>query len=211
MASGLTAKIYSGEDTSFRDYALRCASRFGAFYSVTEDGEKELPRDKAPIIEVDSYYYDCLSAAEKRLKRWQFLKDNPDEARKIYDKQVDEYNETQRKRLKDKYVNPEARTRYEEMLKKVKSWKVKKDYTPIKNLMIQKLEESIAFDCKKVETKINHFMDFEDWLKMRYESAIKDVDFYKEKILINEQNARDKNKYIKGFYAALDAVEPIEK
>lgn len=52
MPSKLTCNIYNGTDMSLRGFALKCVAQLGAGYWATNQGEKEMPLDKAPIIPV---------------------------------------------------------------------------------------------------------------------------------------------------------------
>ena len=46
MPTGLTYKIYNGEDMSLRSFALTCVRHIGYGYYASASGEKELPCNK---------------------------------------------------------------------------------------------------------------------------------------------------------------------
>ena len=84
MPSGLTNKIYDGSDMTLRGFALRCVRQLGAGYRATDGGEKEMPIDKAPVIEVSDYHLKQLELGQKELNHWIEVKNNPEECRKLY-------------------------------------------------------------------------------------------------------------------------------
>lgn len=55
MPTGLTSKIYEGEDTSLRGFALTCVRQLGFGYYASNYGEMALPLDKAPDIKPSSH------------------------------------------------------------------------------------------------------------------------------------------------------------
>lgn len=82
MPTGLTAKIYEGEETSLREFALTCAAQLSPCHIVTDRGSKPMPMDKAPVIKPEPYRRQQLRREEEELERWQHLKVHPDELRK---------------------------------------------------------------------------------------------------------------------------------
>ena len=85
MPTGLTSKIYEGEDTSLRCFALTCVRQLGYGYYASEYGEKELPLDKAPIIKPSNYHKKELEKAKKQLEDFMELQKKPDELHKKYE------------------------------------------------------------------------------------------------------------------------------
>lgn len=144
MPTGLTAKIYEGEETSLREFALTCAKQLSPCHIVTDRGSKPMPMDKAPVIKPEQYRRQWLRREEEELERWQHLKAHPDELRKEYEadctKRELEYIGCE-KRIAD------MRKRYDDMIGKVEQWQVPEAYASLKSLMMKQLTESRDFDC----------------------------------------------------------------
>ena len=73
MPTSLTSKIYDGTDMSFRSYALKCAAQLDYAYSATDSGTKELPQDKAPVLEPSKWNflgaYDAQKVTKLRIEK----------------------------------------------------------------------------------------------------------------------------------------------
>ena len=87
MPTGLTADIYEGKSTSLRAFALKCVRQLAAGYYATDQGQKRMPLDKAPVIESSGYHRKQVADAEERLEYWQRVKDNPEELHRLYDEE----------------------------------------------------------------------------------------------------------------------------
>ena len=79
MPSGLTYNIYDGTDMSLRGFALKCVAQLGAGYRATNQGEKKMPLDKAPVIPVSDWYLKELDKAKEEVKYWMNVENNPEE------------------------------------------------------------------------------------------------------------------------------------
>ena len=210
MPSGLTYKIHDGTDMSLRDFALTCVRQLGAGYRVTDGGEKEMPRDKAPVLEVSDYHIKQREAAEKELEHWLEVKNNPEECRRLYlkahEKRADDNAEIEKDKL-------EIKARYQKMIGKVESWDVPSRYDSLKDLMLRQLNQSIEWDCKpyspspaeeKVET-------VDEWIDGLIEHTKWSIDYHKEQYAKEQESIAETNAYIKGLYDAIDKFEKENK
>ena len=208
MPTGLTGSIYNGKDMTLRGFVLRCVTQTGFGCSYTERGERKMPLDKPPVMQADSYYLKSLQEAEERMARWQRLKERPEELQKEYDAyltKVELENIGRDKRY------DEMRDRYQTMIDKVTAWEVTEDYVPLKELMLNQLQDSMKYDCRdKDDRYYDHVAPMDEWLATRIECCQRDIDYCKEKIAEDEKYVREANEYFKGLYALLDAAEPME-
>jgi hypothetical protein len=206
MPSGLTCKIYSGEELTLRDFALRCVTQLGAGYFASQQGEKELPKDKAPILTVGSYHEVKIIKAEKEIEKWEALRNNLEEARKLYDEQYAKNMQTnaavneQRKEIKE---------RYNTVLEKVKAWDIPIEYNSLKELMLEQLKKSIEFDCSPYTPYKEEKVPIEEWIEIRIKLAKRDLDYHTEELQEEKRRITENNNYLKGLYEALDKVEPL--
>ena len=203
MPTGLTAEIYEGKNTSFRRFALRCATQFGGGYQASNYGESDLPLDKAPVLEASNYHLKMLDHAYKELAKWKKLQENPEEAH-------NEVLEKRKQEAKDcnEHRNDHLRN-YEDMLTRVKCWHPDERYTSIKEFMIKQLEESIEHDCSyHGPSKESLEETTEQWLKCNIDCCEWDIKYH-EKAFADEIKSIEKtNEFLQGFYDSLDEIEP---
>lgn len=206
MPSGLTCKIYSGEDLTLRDFALRCVRQLGAGYLASQQGEKELPKDKAPVLTVGSYHEGKIIEAEKEIEKWEALRNNLEEARKLYDEQYTknmQFNATVNEERK------EIEKRYNTVLEKVKAWNIPIEYNSLKELMLKQLKESIKWDCSPYTPYKEGKVPIEEWIEIRIKLAKRDLDYHTKEFQEEKKRIAENNNYLKGLYDALDKVEPL--
>lgn len=212
MPTGLTANIYEGKDNSFRGFALKCLAQLGAGWKATQYGEKELPLDKAPVIEPDTKYHrNELKKAEEGVKRWKKAKEKPESVRKDYEAFYAKREEENAESEKD---NSELRARYQSMLDRVNAWQAPESCIGLKELMTEQLNKSIEFDCGSTR----HCYDVEDfkrptleeWIQLNLESDEHSVSYHTKEILRLIEDAEKTNAFLATVYAELDKVSPLK-
>lgn len=207
MPSGLTCSIYDGSDMTLRGFALNCVRQLGAGYAVTEQGEKRMPLDKAPELEVSDYHPKHIKQGEEDLAYWKRVKEDPELCKRLYD-EAHMKRKIENTQIKDN--KEEIKARYMEMLEKVEAWELDEKYASLKELMLKHLRESIEWDCMPTLPYENLMPSIEDWVKSRIESAERDINYHTEAWEKEKQRAADINDYLKGLYDAIDKIEPIK-
>jgi hypothetical protein len=205
MPTGLTYKIYDGEDMSLRSFALTCVRHIGYGYKISNYGEKELPRDKYVPIKPSTYHVEQLKKAAEELEYW--TKISPEEAHRLYDKfyaERDQENEDYKKRC------DEIRSRYTAMRDKVETWDTGGKFDTLKDLMICQLNDSINHDCSTSVPNIAPKMPFDEWLNKKIEWAKEDIDYHKREYEKEIKSVNETNQYMEELYAELDKVDPVE-
>lgn len=210
MPTGLTYEIYGGTDTSFRKYALRCATHMGAGAVATNRGDTELPIDKAPVIEPDSYHKEMLKEAGAKLKHWVSLKVDPEEAKREYDLEVARRIEENAAYLKK---DDGVKEKYVDMKRRVEEWNPGKEYAPLKKLMLDQLDDSLNFDC--------HFEEYlpykeplppvDEWIDSHIGFCLEEIKYHSEKYAEDCKRASECTAYLKGLYESLDKFEEEEQ
>ena len=206
MPSGLTCNIYDGSDMTLRGFALNCVRQLGAGYLATEQGEKRMPLDKAPVLKVSDYHPEQIKKAEAELRQWLEVRENPEELQRKYEASYasnHEHNEDYDKRRK------EIRERYLTMLDKVDAWVLPTEYKSLKDLMINQIKESMDFDCRPCRIYKAERQPIDEWIQMRIDMAQRDINYHKEEYAKEVERIEENNAYLNGLYAAIDAVEPI--
>ena len=206
MPSGLTCKIYSGEDLTLRGFVLSCARQFGPGYNASQKGEKELPKDKAPILTVGSYHEEKIIEAEKEIEKWEALRNNLEEAQKLYDEQ---YAQNMQYNIAVTKECNEVKERYNTVLEKVKAWDIPIEYNSLKELMLEQLKKSIEWDCSPYTPYKEEKVPIEEWLEIRIKLAKRDLDYHTKEFQEEKRRIAEHNNYLKGLYEALDKVEPL--
>lgn len=211
MPTGLTSKIYDGRDMSFRNFALDCVRYLGYGYRASDHGEKEMPKDKAPILSPDPYHKKCLEITKNELMKWQDLKNRPDELQAIYEREMAKLTAENEEMDNDR---EDRRSRYLEMLDKVVAWKPSSEYSSLKKLMHDQLTESMNFDCgkpNKEKKKNEPVPSIDEWYKTQIEHCKWEIKYHTEGWEKEVNNTAETNAYIKGLYDELDKVEPFVK
>ena len=206
MPSGLTYKIHNGEELTLRDFALRCVRQLGAGYFASQQGEKELPKDKAPILKVDNYHERKILEAEEELEKWENLRNNLEEAQKLYDEQ---YAQNMQYNTAVNEERKEIEKRYNTVLEKVKAWDIPIEYNSLKELMLKQLTESIKWDCSPYTPYKEEKVPIEEWIEIRVKLAKRDLDYHTKEFQEEKRRITEYNNYLKGLYNALDKVEPL--
>lgn len=206
MPSGLTYKIYSGEELSLRDFALRCVKQLGAGYHASQQGDKDLPKDKAPILKVDDYHPKKIEEAKADLQYYSGLLNNLEAAQKLYD---EEYNANMKYNAETNEEREKLKERYETVLKKVENWTIPEEYNSLKELMLKQLKESIDWDCSPYTPYKEEKIPVEEWVRLKIKMAVRDVEYHTEELRQATLRIEENNNYLKGLYDALDKVEPL--
>ena len=202
MPTSLTSSIYDGTDTSFRSYALKCAAYIDYCYRATEGGSKPLPKDKAPILEPESWYKERINQLKDELEKYEMLKNNPERLKEAYENE---------KKLREDYVislkRKKIKKRYESMVATVKSWHPGEEYNTLKSIMLEHLEKSIESDCVERKPTYSELPPIDKWFDDRIEDLQENLDFHKKRYEEECKNVEEANKYLKGLYEELDKFE----
>lgn len=206
MPSGLTYKIYNGEELTLRDFALRCVRQLGAGYHASQQGDKDLPKDKAPILKVADYHPKKIEEAKADLQYYSGLLNNLEAAQKLYD---EEYNANMKYNAETNEEREKLKERYEIVLKKVENWTIPEEYNSLKELMLKQLKESIDWDCSPYTPYKEEKIPVEEWVRSKIKMAVRDVEYHTEELRQETLRIEENNNYLKGLYDALDKVEPL--
>ena len=205
MPTGLTYKIQDGSNMSIRSFVLDCVKQFGAGYFASEQGTKDLPLDKAPVLQPSNYYTESLADAEFEYNNWLEEKKDPEKLKSMY---LDEMKYHEKNNIEYRKKSAEVKINYLKMLEKVNSLELyDEDYKPLKDFMVKQLNDSIDYDCSDYVPSEN-YPNFEEWIKAKEESLKSTINYYKENLEKEEKRIEDYNKYFRKLYEILDKAEP---
>ena len=169
MPTGLTADIYDGKDTSFRNYALVCARQMGFLARMRDSAHDAKIPESFPH---DDYHDKALVDAEAGLANFLALTDA--ELKELYVEEDKRRREANHESLKKAMG---VKDRYEAMLNQVYLWECPREIIALKNLMISQLENSIDFDSKAYTRKAQ---TYDEWYESKKESFLRDVKYHTE-------------------------------
>ena len=207
MPTGLTHKIYEGQELTIREFALNCARQLSPAYYATDRATKEMPMDRPPVLKPDDYKRKSIQRDKERLERALWLKEHPEELRKLF-----EAWQTKGKieRMEENIRREKTRKRYNDFIAMVEQWQVPDAYQSLKSFMLKQLTESRDFDAP---ISINRYdyeysCTMEEWNDAEINSARRGIEMYEEDIKKEEKWIREGNEYLKGLYDLLDEISP---
>lgn len=202
MPTGLTSKIYEGEDITFKEFAILCARQFGALVHMRDE-----PLD-APIRkrEPETYYLKQLEKAKKDLANFLANPPTEDSLAKEWEEKVEKMKKEDAETNKN---HQELKARYEAMLKQVRAWNPPTiEHVNLKNFMIKQLNESILFDCS-VSNQVEHFVTKELYIKdsLSCVHLKKQVEYYQKEWDRHVENCKNVNKWIDELINSLEEIQ----
>ena len=133
---------------------------------------------------------------------------HPDEMQKLY-------HEAMAARVSDNVKidekREEIRKRYEAMKEKVTAWNIPEEYASLKRLMLEQLNSSLDWDCgHRASTNDEQPQEtIEEWYQANIEANEWDINYHTEQYEKEKARVAEDNKYLRGLYDAIDAVEPL--
>jgi hypothetical protein len=174
MPSGYTALLQDKPDTTFEQFAARCARAMGALIHMRDD-----PSD-APLpekIKPSPWHADQIVQHEAELTNLRMI---PVAARQsAADK---EWEATEKRRVERIARRTLTRITYEAMLERVRAWvPPTPDHQGFKDFMEKQLVESIAWDCDNTyENEPAQRLSGQEWYDKREAYLLKEIQRSKE-------------------------------
>lgn len=195
MPTGYTVGVQSGEISTLRDYALRCARGFGALIMMRDE-----PMDaKIPErFELNTKYHDEeIVAAIEGLDAVPALSvpECDEKAAFEYELAVIDY----RKKEKERF---DQRSRYDEMLSKIEAWEIPEDLNSLRDFMAEQIRSSIEFDCRFVPDPPRQ-MTGEAWRTKQLEKAARELSYHADERIKEISRTEDRNKWLSALWSAL--------
>lgn len=198
MPTGLTARIYEGKETSFKDFALLCARQFGALVHMRDEDLN------APITKRNptSYYLEELEDAKKALEDF---KANPPARESLAKEWEEKLEKIKREDAESNKEASELRLRYLDMLRQVQAWVPPTDeHTNLKKFMVEQLERSIQFDCM-IHNNADKFPTMEQYIEdgLSPRHLEKEVEYYQRRWDSEVKHCEDVNKWVEDLIKSL--------
>ncbi len=200
MPTGYTAALHDGTQVDFRTFVLTCSRGLMATVHQRDEPLSKLPTPRTVSEYARSYVENCktnLANLERVTPEQADVR-----AATEYQEQLDHYEQV---RIND----AQLRTRYESTLIQVRAWiPPTKDHQPLKDFMIEQLEDSIKHDCElltytaKAERKTG-----QQWLAEQLESARYSLASAEKRLAEEELAVASANAWITALYESLDSHE----
>ena len=204
MPTGYTAPVQDGDITELADYALTCASGFGAMVTLRDsDQSLEATRryvEEQSYAQESSYYADALRKSRARLAelRSMTVEQALAAAQAAHDEVVASNERSERKRITEL-------ARYEAMIEKVEAWEPPtEDHVEFKKFMLDQLRESVKFDCREFSMPAPEVSLA--WRDEEIERELRNVQRYEEEI---EKESERNAARIGWVEALLDSLEGV--
>jgi hypothetical protein len=196
MPTGYTQILNDKPDTTFQEFALRCARAMGALVMMRDEPlDAPIPDDVSPV---STYYTEALQGARADYERYRAMR--IDEAERL---SVEEYEQAIVRHSSAVAENEAQRERYEAMLAQVRAWEPPtSDHQGFKDYMVKQLEESIQFDCGyTLPAPVQ--LEPQAWLQGKIAKAIRDIEYNEQYLREDEQRSRERNAWVKALRESL--------
>ena len=197
MPTGYTADIK--DDTTFEQFAMKCARNFGACITMRDDDlDAEIE-----IFEPSKYHADKIKEIKDELYRIlnMSVEDMESEITEEVEKRWRELNDQIRKA-------DIKRSNYERLILEAKNWNPPTpDHRELRSFMIEQLETSIKHDCTtdyyKDRFAETHISSADKWSKAKIEELEKDILYHQEHQAEEEERVKGRNKWIQALRRSL--------
>jgi hypothetical protein len=200
MPTGYTDGVT--EETTFREFALKCARAFGALIMMRDDPmDTPIPDEFSP-----SDYH--LKAIEALLKEQDHITLCPTaEVAAILEKHNAEARERREASVAE---SDKTRAAYRRMIGLVEQWTPPTpDHVRMKEFMLEQLTESEKWDCHDGEWYSDCYRIFEgtpdDWRKTRLANIERDLEYHRKHHQEELERARVRTAWVKALRESLEA------
>ena len=205
--TGYTYTIKDGTCKTPKEFLKLCLKNFGCCLEVRDES-------------LANFNADDFLKEIKNKSTSNYLKNSLDNAEKELDKLLKKTDSDWKKELESKITDSEKKLEegkktYEEESKllsyftsAVENWNCSSKYQNIKNFALEQLGMTEADDYEWEEKVWNSFknMDVKEYRNSCIQSAIKEVDYYKERIEQEEKSRKEKIEFIEDFLKEIENI-----
>jgi hypothetical protein len=205
--TGYTYTIENGTCKTPKDFLKLCLKNFGCCMKVRDESLAKFNADdflKELKNEIQSEYLtNSLANAEKELEK--LLKKSDNEWKKELESRI---ADTEKKLEESKAKHYKECEILNSFIIKIKNWNCSEKYGNIKKFALEQLDITEAEDYEFEEKLLNELTNttVKDYRNTNIKSAIREVDYYKERIE-NEKKKRDETiEFIEGFLKEIEEI-----
>lgn len=205
IGTGYTYTIKDGTCKTPKEFLKLCLKNFGCCIDLRDESLAK--------FNVEDFVKEIKNKSTSN-----YLTQSLDKAEKELDKLLKKTDFDWKKELESKIADSEKKLEegkktYEEELKllsyftsAVENWNCSSKYQNIKNFALEQLSITKADDYEWEEKVLNSFknMNVKEYRNSCIQSAIKEVDYYKERIEQEEKSRKEKIEFIEGFLKEIE-------
>jgi hypothetical protein len=198
MPTGYTEKLYEG-DQEFEPFVLRCARAFGALVEMRDTGlDAAIPDEIVPT----PYHQIELDEAILRLRNVRAL-----DADTCQQEASAAHRTWQEQEAKTRAETEARRSRYTAMRELVLAWHPPTDdHTPLRDFMVEQLDESIRFDCGPYYASPEPPLDGATWRAEAIAKAERDIAYHERERAADRVRSAERTAWIKDLRRSLGGV-----
>lgn len=208
--TGYTYKIEDGTCKTPKDFLKLCLKAFGCCIELRDesltsfDVNEFLKKLKTESEQPSDYLVTSLSNAEKELEK--LLKRTNDDWKKELDSEIAKAKE---KLEKNKKEHEEESKTLSYFTQSIENWNCSEEYKGIKDFALEQLGLTTLinyeWDEKLLEELSNESVT--EYRNRYIQSAIKEVDYYKERIEEEKEGKLEDIKFIEGFLKEIEDLD----
>ena len=210
IGTGYTYQIEDGTCKTPKDFLKLCLKAFGCCIELRDeslvnfDVDEFLKKLKTEAEQPSDYLVTSLSDAEKELEK--LLKRTNDDWKKELDSKIEE---TKKNLEKNKRTYEEESKILSYFIHGVENWNCSEEYKGIKDFALEQLNlttpDNYEWNEKLLEELSNESVA--EYRNRYIQSAIKEVDYYKERIKEEKERKLENVKFIEGFLKEIEDLD----
>lgn len=208
LGTGYTYNIENGNCKTPKDFLRLCLKAFGCCVDLRDESLTDFNvneyLEKLKSEPVSDYLIESLKRAEEELEK---LLKRTDNSWKVELNNKIAEAETKLEESKINYQEESKIISY--FTDNIKNWDCSEDYQNIKNFALEQLSltEPDSYEWNERLLKELQDTDVKTYRNSNVQSAIKEVDYYKERIEQEKKSKQEKIDFIEGFLKEIEKVE----
>lgn len=205
--TGYTYTIENGTCKTPKDFLKLCLKNFGCCLDVRDESLAKFNADdfleKIKNKSQSEYLTNSLANAEKELEK--LLKKSDDEWKKELESRI---ANTEKKLEEYKTKHYKESEILDWFTNKIKNWNCSEKYVNVKNFALGQLAITEPTDYEWEEKLLNELTNttVKDYRNSNIKSAIKEVDYYKERIEEEKKKRDETIEFIEGFLKEIEGI-----
>lgn len=205
--TGYTYTIENGTCKTPKDFLKLCLKNFGCCIELRDESLVKFNADdfleKIKNESQSEYLTNSLTNAEKKLEK--LLKKSDNDWKKELESRI---ADTEKKLEESKAKHYEESEILNSFINKIKDWNCSEKYGNIKKFALEQLDITEAESYDYYEDLLNNFRNttVKDYRNTQIKSAIREVDYYKERIEEEKKKRDETIEFIEGFMKEIEEI-----
>ena len=205
--TGYTYTIENGTCKTPKEFLKLCLKNFGCCLEVRDESLAKFNADdfleKIKNESQSEYLTNSLTNAEKELKK--LLKKSDNEWKKELESRIDETKKKLEEYKTKHYKESEILNRF---INKINNWNCSEKYVNIKKFALEQLAITKPTNYEWEEKLLNELTNItiKDYRNSNIKSAIREVDYYKERIEEEKKKRVETIEFIEGFLKEIEEI-----